>query len=138
MRLFTQLKQDAHRHINEVKQSFWKVYFEEIKAKVTEKFDYANVKYALAEIERFKSIRYPNLDYPNFKICGMKNRMGKSNAESKKECVESVNSWIEKIYAREKLDSRVILNRSIASFMRKSPCQKNIFSYYLKSGDYMV
>lgn len=68
----------------------------------------------------------------------MKNRMGKSNAESKKECVESVNNWIEKIYAREKLDSKVVFNRSIATFMRKSPCQKNIFSYYLKSGDYMV
>ena len=138
MRLFTKLKLDAHRHISEVKQSFWKDYFEDIKAKVSSKFDYSNVKYALAEIERFKGIKYPNLDYPNFKICGMKNRIGKSNADSKVECIEAVNSWIEKIYAHEKLDSKVIFNRSIATFMRKSPCQKHIFSYYLKSGDYLV
>jgi hypothetical protein len=34
-------------------------------------FDYANAKYALAEIEKFKLVEYASLDYPRFKIGSM-------------------------------------------------------------------
>jgi hypothetical protein len=68
----------------------------------------------------------------------MKNRIAKANVNNKVIGIESINGWIERLYAFDKKDKKVIANRSIATFLKKSPCEQIMFSYYLKASDYAV
>jgi hypothetical protein len=55
-KLFQRIKVDAQRHIKDVKSSFSDEYYDLMRSKLRDNFNYANVKYALAEMERFKHI----------------------------------------------------------------------------------
>jgi hypothetical protein len=83
-------------------------------------------------------VEYPNLDYPWFKVGSMEKRIGLANANNKLIGVETINSWVQRLYALEKKDRKVIYNRSIASFLNKSLCEKPIFSHYLRAPEYTV
>ena len=56
------------KHVNEVKQSFQDKHYEDIKEMILEDFNFANVSYALGEIEKYEMLKYDSLDYPLFKI----------------------------------------------------------------------
>jgi hypothetical protein len=117
------VKLEAQRHISTVKQSFLLDHYHRMRKQLQQCFDYANVKYALAEVEKFKLIEYPSLDYPKFKLGNMEKRIGLANVNNKLIGVEAINSWVQRLQALDKKDRKIIYNRSIATFLNKSTCE---------------
>lgn len=63
-------------------------------------------------------------------------RIAEANANNKIVGIEAINTWVDRLYALDKKDRRLVVNRSIASFLNMTPSQKLMFSYYLKAADY--
>lgn len=93
--------------------------------------------YALGEIEKYTKIRYDNLDYPQFKSTMVVDRIKEINFNHKVLCLEQLKEWIKYLEGDHSNQGKVY-NRSTYTFMYKSPSEMNIFSYYLKSPDYLV
>lgn len=59
-----------------------------------------------------------------------------ANVNNKLIGVEAINSWVQRLQALDKKDRKIIYNRSIATFLNKSACEKPIFSHYLRASEY--
>lgn len=73
-----------------------------------------------------------------YKIGLIQSKIAEINLNNKAIAIESIQTWAQRLLGRDKLDSLSILSRSVDSFMFKTPGQKRIFSYYLRSPEYLV
>lgn len=53
-----------------------------------------NVSTALEEVKQYKLLKYPNLDYPNYKIDLLQTKLSSINLNNKAIALEAVSSWI--------------------------------------------
>jgi hypothetical protein len=132
------MKTKVRAHIQKVKQSFEQNYYFQVRETAAKQFSFDTISLHLEEAETFKRLMYSCLDYPVYKIGLIQSKISEINLNNKAIAIESIQTWAQRLLGRDKLDSLSILSRSVDSFMFKTPGQKRIFSYYLRSPEYLV
>lgn len=80
---------------------------------------------------------YDNLDYPHIKSNMVLQRIKEISCNHKELSLEHLKEWIRYLEADNPNPSKVY-NRATSSFLFKSLSEKSVFSYYLRSQDYLV